>query len=728
MTLKAGEVLAARYEVLCMLGKGGMGAVHRARSIETGRIVAIKELLPDGAEDVSQLERFRREASLLKEVLTTIAHPDLVEILDYRFTESERWIVLEYVEGESLADVLVREGPLPVGRALEFVRQVANAVGAMHSRAIDFPGESLADASTKRAIVHRDLKPGNLMVRKDGTICVVDLGIAKHAQGDQMTSDRLTALGMIQGTPCYMPAAAMLGEWPAPWHDVWALGIILYEMLTGHLPFGGRETEGPVGVFQCLAHWTGVSIRVERPAVPAIVESLLNRLLDPNPATRLSDGAAAAAAIEGVQVALVAGEDAPAAASLGCGTARGAVSLGCRGQAEGAGVMGRARGDRSRVERAGETLVAGPVARCDRGAAQTVAQRGRGSDSLSRGARSRTLVWSVGGIGGTLAVLTVALALGHGRVQGVRTPGPVVSVASPGPSPGDTPSVRELATELTRRLQAYKGRLNGVWLTKFAVEHKATLKRDPKGVSEVLRKHFEVIGLMKPLTEFLLKTPAYFEDARIPEAERWATRSALCDVELIEYFCEENKVPWPLGVKVSRCAGRWDAAVEVPPRPSTNYVKFGVAGDDTKDVYFGEGTYTYSYLIPSRGTIATACLWFATTEMTSGYVIEASVNERHRIVLHAATTTPSAPPIWLKCDRQDIEGGGQVWQNDRVGILCTNGDEGRRRYLGRAIPPGCLLPGRANRIRIGVWEIPGSRNLRWRKPAVWSKILSIEWA
>ncbi|MGW7338267.1 bifunctional serine/threonine-protein kinase/glutamate ABC transporter substrate-binding protein [Streptomyces sp. NPDC054808] len=215
-------VIEGRYELLEPIGSGGMGEVWKAHDRRLRRFVAVKGLLdrramtPDTQKDAMQ--RARREA----EALAKIEHQNVVTVHDQIETADQVWIVMKLLEGRSLADLLKRDGVLGVPRAAEIGLQMAQGLRAVH----------------EASVLHRDVKPGNVLVRDGGQVVLVDFGIATF-EG----ADRVTRHGGIIGTPPYLApelfAAASPG--PTPASDLWALGVTLYEMVEGRLPFGGNE-------------------------------------------------------------------------------------------------------------------------------------------------------------------------------------------------------------------------------------------------------------------------------------------------------------------------------------------------------------------------------------------------------------------------------------------------------------------------------------------------------
>ncbi|HUQ01314.1 MAG TPA: serine/threonine-protein kinase [Kofleriaceae bacterium] len=218
-----GREIAGRYRVLAKLGEGGMGAVYRGEQISLKRKVAIKVLRPELSRDPALVRRFNAEA----ELVARLSHPNTVNIFDFgQDADGSLFIAMEFLEGRSLRQVM-QEGPLPPWRALAIAHQIAAA---------------LADAH-RHGIVHRDLKPDNVMLTERGkdkdVVRVLDFGIAKLRDDDRQTVNAMTRAGDLIGTPQYMAPEQIRGETVDGRTDVYALGAMMYEMLTGRLPFEG---------------------------------------------------------------------------------------------------------------------------------------------------------------------------------------------------------------------------------------------------------------------------------------------------------------------------------------------------------------------------------------------------------------------------------------------------------------------------------------------------------
>src|SRR6516162_4734043 len=218
------------YEITSPLGEGGMGVVYRAHDTKLGRDVAIKALPDAFANDSDRLQRFQREA----QVLASLNHPNIAQIYGLEESSNTRYIVMELVEGETLQERLKR-GAIPVAEALRVAKQIAEALEAAH----------------ERGIIHRDLKPGNIKLTSDGTVKVLDFGLAKALQEGQMpdvsNSPTLVSAasmpGVILGTAAYMSPEQAKGRPVEKRTDIFAFGCVLYEMLTGRQAFEGEDAQ-----------------------------------------------------------------------------------------------------------------------------------------------------------------------------------------------------------------------------------------------------------------------------------------------------------------------------------------------------------------------------------------------------------------------------------------------------------------------------------------------------
>jgi len=271
MPLTIGQSFGS-FHVLSQLGAGGMGEVYKARDTQLDRDVALKVLPDTFAADPERLARFEREAK----TLASLNHPNIAHLHGIERTGGTRALVMELVQGEDLAARIAR-GPLALPDAIPIARQIADALEFAHDL----------------GIVHRDLKPANVMVRADGAVKVLDFGLAKalatdSAGADPTNSPTLTAqtqFGMILGTAAYMSPEQARGKVVDKRADIWAFGVVLFEMLTGERLFKGDETSDVLAaVLRQDIDWTRLPF-----GTPLRLRRVLNRCLDRDPKTRLRD-------------------------------------------------------------------------------------------------------------------------------------------------------------------------------------------------------------------------------------------------------------------------------------------------------------------------------------------------------------------------------------------------------------------------------------------------------
>ncbi|HYL34427.1 MAG TPA: protein kinase [Bryobacteraceae bacterium] len=257
MSLEVGSVLAERYEILKMLGEGGMGAVYKAHDRELDRLVALKVIRPELAGQASILQRFKQELILARK----ITHRNVIRIFDLGVAEGIRFITMEFVEGRDLSSLLEERKYTPE-EAVKILRQVCAALEAAHAE----------------GVVHRDLKPQNIMIEGSGRVCVMDFGLARS-----METTGMTQAGTIMGTPAYMSPEQAKGMPADERSDIFSLGIIAYQMLTGDVPYKADSvlasmllrTQGP----------PPSPIQVE-PAIPQTLNDLVMKALAVNPEDR----------------------------------------------------------------------------------------------------------------------------------------------------------------------------------------------------------------------------------------------------------------------------------------------------------------------------------------------------------------------------------------------------------------------------------------------------------
>ena len=256
---QTGDQIAARYELEALVGTGGMSSVFCAYDAQLDRRVAIKILHERFADDGEYVERFRHEARSVAQ----LAHPNIVTVIDRGEDQGRQYIVFEFVEGENLKDLIVRSGPLPLRRAIELAVAVADGLSFAH----------------EHGLVHRDVKPQNVLLSENGAVKVTDFGIARWLEVDH----GMTQTGTVVGTGEYLAPEQASGGAVSPATDVYSLGVVLWEMLTGRVPF-----EGDTFVAVALRHVNEAApdIREFRSDVPPRLAAAIATVLQKDPARR----------------------------------------------------------------------------------------------------------------------------------------------------------------------------------------------------------------------------------------------------------------------------------------------------------------------------------------------------------------------------------------------------------------------------------------------------------
>ncbi len=269
-----GEKIKGRFEVIQFLEKGGMGVVYKVKDIKLNRVVALKILPLELKADEKARKRFLREA----QAAAQLEHPNICTIYEIYESDDIDFIVMQYIEGKDLRKVLREEGPFPPWKFLKYARQMASALEAAHGR----------------GIIHRDIKPSNIMITPGGQVKILDFGLAKFTGAE----DSLTAADAVVGTLAYMSPEQCRGEKLTPASDVFSMGIVFYEMLTGKNPFRGDDAGS---TFYKLIHE-----KPEPPSrlhpLPRGLDSLVMKALEKDPSRRFKDGGELLKALEGIDL------------------------------------------------------------------------------------------------------------------------------------------------------------------------------------------------------------------------------------------------------------------------------------------------------------------------------------------------------------------------------------------------------------------------------------------
>lgn len=267
------QLIADRYELGSLIGRGAMGDVYRGRDAKTGVDIAIKALKPELLSTNAEIAaRFTREGELLRR----LNHPNIVTTQGSYQEGEQHYIVMEYVSGGSLRDLIRNQSPLPVQRVLEIALEISDALARVH----------------QMGIIHRDIKPANVLIAQDGTPRLSDFGVAHVNDGT-----RITETGLVFGTYAYISPEACFGEPLDARTDIWSFGVMLYEMLTSEVPF--HETT-PAAMITAILAKQPTNIRELRPDIPEALAELVHRMLEKDRNLRIESARQVGAIIEGI--------------------------------------------------------------------------------------------------------------------------------------------------------------------------------------------------------------------------------------------------------------------------------------------------------------------------------------------------------------------------------------------------------------------------------------------
>src|SRR5487761_2793416 len=259
MTQTPNSIYNGRYELRSQIARGGTAHVYLAHDILLDRPVALKVLYPELSRNDSFVERFRREA----QAAANLSHPNIVQVFDWGESENTYFIVMEYIDGEPLSSIIRTQAPISPDQAATVAGDIAQALGYAH----------------RHGVIHRDVKPGNVLITQDGQVKVTDFGIARAIGADE----QVTQTGLVMGTATYFSPEQAQGLEVDGRSDIYSLGVVLYEMVTGRAPFTG---DTPVAIAYQHVREQPASPRSINPAIPSALEAIILQAMAKVPADR----------------------------------------------------------------------------------------------------------------------------------------------------------------------------------------------------------------------------------------------------------------------------------------------------------------------------------------------------------------------------------------------------------------------------------------------------------
>jgi len=650
MLLQPGDLFLDRYLLLGMVGSGGLGSVWKAidTRLSDETVVAVKFLHQDSTLPATAAVRFRQEAR----ILAKLSHPGIPKI--YTIGDGRvgvEFFVFEYIEGYTLREV-IRSG-LALLQGLHFAVSLLEILEVIH----------------EQGILHRDVKPENLLVnRSDSRLKMIDFGISKTLHDALLK----TKTGIILGTLQYMPPEQMArGEYTVK-SDLYSAGLVVYELLSGQPAFPA-SIDFPT-MLKLKETGRIDPLRNERESVPPVAEMLIGRALAPDPETR----PASAREFKDELVHLIEAVEER-------------QSGGGRIQTEPLAVpdiqsLSPAGGPSS----SSRTLVTHDL--------EDEAAQGHSWLCSHFGALRFFSFWTFPFLGrlAKSVVLVVAVVLvvqGIGATvlwnpHGLREENAHASIPSLPPRSAivdsTSSSLSGAARYLVETLQRRRPFLDEAWLRWFAHSNRNRLERERRAINQALRKHFDELGISQPLAVFLARSKEYFSDARVPESDRWLTRSSLCDVELIELFCLANGLEFPVAGSVRGCAGGWDDPVDAqtPDLAKATALVFSdpaPLGSGLTDRFLSD-----SWEIPSAARSSRCLLWYAATHWSIGLVADVTIDRRFRRLIACGSTPKELPALTIRAHECWSRFGLQ--RQVPVVLLEARENQGGRAYFGAWVP------------------------------------------
>lgn len=647
------------YEIEGTLGTGGMGTVYLARHVDLGRLVALKVLKPD-----LRIRGVKRQANEARAQLK-LRNPYVVELLDCDLEGDVTYIASKYIEGvRPCSEDLAVATPVPDVVLLGY--KLACGLAAIH------------DAG----LIHRDIKPGNILITPAGEPVIIDLGLVLDTHSD---ATRATVDGALIGSFPYMAPEQLLQEPSTTATDVYSLGLVIYERLAGRALFtlvGDRE----VAEFPPSRRLTAdlPPVKDQNPLVPDEVARVVDRCVSRDKGNRPNDGTEMRNLLAPLFTTMPRPpRGLPSDVFNAIETQKEQVRL---QEQKGAARIEAAQKQGNRTIR-----IASPV--------ESVVP-----DRISGPREPRTAIRppSVRVAGMSLAWVAVALVALSFALRGPAPRVPTAALAGP-PAPqilanrASNPDPWGQARGVAALLDRRKTQLSAEWLALFARDHESLVRKGHKTASLALRAHLEETGLLSSLSRWLPEAREYFADPRIPRTEKWRLRSRLGDVELIELFCREHQLIWPIPSVSASCddpGGLPDVARLglVTGRTWITYC------DRDENRYFPGKVWADLWALPDVLPAGEALLWFSLNRWKTGLILDVSVGDDFRRLLHLDKLDPNAGPIEVQAVRYTMP--DRTTQNTRVTVLDGAERNGRRAFVGVRLPQELIKSSLAVKVRM----------------------------
>lgn len=684
------NLLDGRFKLLNRIGQGGMGEVFRAQDLNLGREVAVKVLKRNLSDETSRL-RFKREA----EVVSSLSSPGIARLLESGIIEDSPYLVFELVDGETLERRIVR-GRLEPVEALEITSGIADALEVAHCC----------------RVVHRDLKPQNVILTKNGPR-LLDFGVAALLQeGD---GNALTSPGTRLGSPSYMSPDYLMFGTVQPTNDIWALGVILVECLIGKWLF---QKGGINETVKAVLEWRVSDLDRYLVDFPIELRQLVSLCMDRDPSRRLSSAKEISRYCDLLLGKLLCATEATIVETK-------STEIQSRGHSADATSSQLVPYVKMTLPRASGCNGSPEPRLASARDAHKVLPEESASDAGFGSASNRLSPNPVGGSSNKARhyMLFGFILLSLAALIETRAVDSVETIVNESQHSSIDLGSGQVAQELSSALLEARSNLSGAWLKNFAESNRTKLLRARKDsivaveLSRELATHLEAAGVSKYIEAFLQHGPRYFREATIAETEKWLLSSRLCALELIQLFCEEHSIPWPISVKVEELLGAWNGQVNPMTMDLLGSKTWVKHRESRERGYFPGGSIRDEWVLPKIGKKDRVLVWFLLTHAQPRIVLDVMIGERFRKVL--TSTRSQNPSTMASISYVDVVVNGK--STGPSVYVPTGMDRSRNTYLGFWVPP--LLLASTLSVKVEMVELPLGSGMK--DPILWDRCISI---